>query len=78
LGVHLGNAYGAGQLDESWTGYISNYKYYDQVSTLQQYPTAFIVDTPAIDDIDRDEREAERVAAYDISIPNDPLLITHV
>lgn len=77
LGVHLGNAYSAGAFDESWRGYVSNYKYYDQVDTLEQYPTAFIVGYPEIEDASRDERTAETDAAYTVLIPNDPLTLTN-
>ncbi|SEQ49358.1 hypothetical protein SAMN03080615_01676 [Amphritea atlantica] len=75
LGVHLGNSYASPVFDETWTGYITNYNFYDKVATLQQYPTAFVVDTPAIADVDRDEREAVRAQSFDVLIPDDPLQI---
>lgn len=78
LGVHLGNSYGSGVIDEAWTGFIANYRYYDKVATLQQYPTAFIVDTPEIADSDREEREVERQQGFDVLIPDDPLEIINI
>lgn len=59
-----------------WTGYIGN-KWVTQNKNLfrTQYPEAFIVDTPSVEDSFRDNKTLEAVQTYSVAIPNDPITI---
>lgn len=60
-----------------WNGYIGNNSLYKQTGpttfayTRSQWQESFIVDTPAIPDQYRKDKELTKTASYDVNIPND-------
>jgi hypothetical protein len=73
LDTHLGNHYYSPPYNPEWTGLIGNYVFYDYVANMEIYPEAFVIDTEAAGDMDRQEKTIPAPSVFDIEIPDELL-----
>lgn len=78
--INLGNHYGEDPSQdgaESWNGFIGNRYITENNNTFKtSFTEQFIVDTPTIPDLLREEKILENTVTYNIAVPNDTLTIT--
>lgn len=74
---HFGGYVASDPFDDSWEGFTGNYtgSLLPEIGA-EPYPVSFRVDSPSVDPTDVDELQPITEREYNVSIPNDQLVVT--